>query len=141
MTKDIRKMIIDAVYGEGANASPEVKAMIASTILNRMSANRPKEFGKDVEEILQKGYYAVKNPNEPYKEAVSGKFLSELSKRAYQESSDIVDNLMSGKTPKHQALFYFKPPEEIPLRKNPKKFNFDYVKPLGQVGEYNVYTY
>ena len=139
MNEELKRMITNAVYGEGADASSEVKAMIASTIINRMEANRPKEFGKDVPEILNKGYYAVSNPNEPYKQAISGNIQDELSKRAYKETEDVVESVLGGN--KQKGMFYFTPDEEVKLRPNPKKFNFNMVKPVGKVGKYNVYSY
>jgi len=132
--------IKQAVYGEGAGADDATMKMMAQSIINRANSGRSKEFGGNVPEILKKGYYAVRNPNEPYKQAISGEFPDTQSKAAWGRASKLVDIAMSEPdSGKHQ--FYFKPEEEVKLRKNPKAFNFNAVKPMGQQGGYNLYGY
>jgi len=70
--------------GEVSGQPYETKVRVASTALNRLSANNPKEFGSSMPEVLQKGYYAVSNPNTPYKQAVSGNFPDEASQNDFK---------------------------------------------------------
>lgn len=129
-----------AVYGEGASTDDATMKMIAQSIINRAKSGRSGEFGGNVNEILKKGYYAVKNPNTPYKQALSGKFPDVQSKAAWGRVQKLVDIAMSEENSgKH--LFYFKPEEEVKLRKNPEKFDFKMVKPMGKQGGYNLYGY
>lgn len=132
--------IANAIFGEAANQPFEVKKMVGSTIVNRMKANRPQEFGFNVPEILQKGYYAVSNPNEPYKQAVSGKFPDKKSEDSYKEALQVASGLIRGTIEPDKGHFYFTPKEEKKLRKK-KSFNFDLVKSAGSAGGYNIYSY
>jgi spore germination cell wall hydrolase CwlJ-like protein len=135
------KQIADIIYGEAADQKPEVMKMVGSTIINRMTSGRATEFGVVPEEIGKKGYYAVINQNEPFKQAVSGKFKDGVAEEAYKKVYAIASGLYKGTIPLQKGQFFFKPDEESKLRKNPKKFNFKEVKNEGQVGDYNVYGY
>ena len=113
------------------------------SILNRLKSGKVKEFGRTIPEILDKGYYAVKNNNVPYKEALSGKFNNPLSQSAWKETQQVYNDIMKNRD-FGNAMFYFLPNEisNIMSSKNGKKiFNFSKVVPLGQVGEYSVFTY
>jgi len=130
-------------YGEAANQPYEIKKMVMQSILNRLKSGKVKEFGRTIPEILNKGYYAVKNKNVPYKEALSGKFNNPLSQQAWSETQKVYNDIMKNQD-FGNAMFYFKPSEisTIQSSKNGKKiFNFSKVVPLGQVGEYQVFTY
>ncbi len=128
-----------AVYGEAAGSDDDTMKMIAQSIINRANSGRGKEFGETIPDILNKGYYAVKSPNTPYKQALSGEFPDTQSKAAWGRAQKIVDIVLSEpETGGHQ--FYFTPEEEENLR-NKKSFNFDLVKPMGQKGKFNLYGY
>jgi len=130
-------------YGEAANQPYEVKKMVMQSAINRLLSGKTKEFGRTIPEILNKGYYAVKNKNKPYTEALSGKFNNPLSQEAWKETQQVYNDIMKNRD-FGNAMFYFKPQEveNIMSNKNGKKiFNFSKVVPLGTVGEYSVFTY
>ena len=138
---DELKKLTNLIYGEGASADYDTRVMMGSSALNRLEANRVKEFGSTLDEVGQKGYYAISNPNVPYKQALSQKFPDEKSETAYKESMAIASGLLRGKIERAPGMFYFTKKEVAKLKKTPKKFNFKAVKRVGDVGDYQVYTY
>lgn len=134
-------LLANIIYGEAADQKPEVMKMVGSTVLNRADSGRAQEFGSTIDEIGRKGYYAVINQNEPYKQASMGKFKDDVAKEAYKQAYVIASGLYKGTIERQQGHFFFKPDEEKKLRKNPKAFNFKQVKGVGTVGDYNVYSY
>jgi spore germination cell wall hydrolase CwlJ-like protein len=131
--------IKQAVYGEGASTDDATMKMIAQSIINRANSGRSKEFGATVPDMLKKGYYAVSNPNEPYKQATTGNFPDTQSKAAWGRASKLVDIAMSEPdSGKHQ--FYFTD-DEINRQKKKKSFDFSKVKSTGRVGNYETYGY
>jgi len=131
--------ISQAVFGEGAGADPEFQKMVTQTILNRIRSGRKKEFGANTQEVLYKGYNAVKNPNEPYKTITGGEPLDPSSKRAYGQIEGLVNAIVADKD-YGNAMFYFTPEEEEGLKAK-KAFNFNAVKPTGMVGKFRTYGY
>lgn len=113
--------------------------MVAQSAVNRLRSGRSKEFGGSMEDVLSKGYYAVKSPNVPYKQALSGVFSDAPSKKAWDETQSIVQDVLT-KQDYGQAMFYFTP-KEIEKLKSKKAFNFDVVKPTGTVGGYETFGY
>lgn len=124
------------VYGEGADQPYDVMKMMAQSAFNRALSGRKREFGKTIQDVLNKGYYAVKNRNKPYSQAVSGKFEDELSQKAWAQAQQVVNDIITNND-YGDVLFYFTP-EEI---KNMKGFKFNLVKPVGEVGKYKLFTY
>ena len=136
------KELAAIIHGEGASTKADVKTMIGSSVLNRLDAERYEEFGASMEEIGQKGYYAAKDGTTLYQNAKEGNFPDDMSEKSYKESYAIASGLIKGTIPRHDAMFFFTPPEETKLRKKGKKhFNFDLVKSQGEVGDYNTYSY
>lgn len=133
--------LTNLIYGEAANQSPEVMKMIGSTAVNRMNSGRTKEFGFNLDEIARKGYYAVSNPNEPMKEALSGKFRTPESENKYKQAMSIASGLLRGTIEPDKGMFYFTPDEIKKLKKTPKVFNFKAVKSVGKSGGYEVFDY
>jgi hypothetical protein len=133
--------IAKAVHGEGAGASKEFRKMVASTILNRIESGRTKEFGSSLPEVLQKGYYAVSNPNTPYKEASSMKFKDKASENSFKETLQLVSGLIKGTIERDKGLFYFNQKELARLKKNPKAFDLSKVKNVGGVDNFQVFDY
>jgi hypothetical protein len=133
--------IAKAVHGEGAGASKEFRKMVASTILNRADSGRGKEFGNSIPEILTKGYYAVSNPNEPYKEASSMKFKSKESENSFKETLQLVSGMMKGTIKRYPGLFYFNNKEITKLKKTPGVFDFKKVQDVGGVDNFRVFDY
>jgi len=130
-------------YGEVANQPYEVKKMVMQSILNRLRSGKTKEFGRTIPDILSKGYYAVKNKNVPYTEALSGKFNSPISQKAWKETQQVYDDIIKNKD-FGNAMFYFTPEEvsTIQSSKHGKKvFNFNKVIPSGRIGNYETFTY
>ena len=127
------------VHGEGAGADIDTRKMMAQSAINRLLSGRTKEFGGTMSDVLKKGYYAVKNPNAPYKQAVSGKFNDTPSKVSWGETKKIVEAVVGDKDyGKHQ--FYFTD-EEIEKLNKGKKFDFTKVKPMGSTGKYKLFGY
>lgn len=130
------------INGEGASSDFDTKVMIGSTAINRLKSQRLSEFGGTLPEVTQKGYYAVINKNEPYKQAVSGKFPDKIAEKAWKQSLSIASGLLKGTIELKQGQFFFTDKEESKLRKSGKKnFDFKLVKNVGKTGKYNVYSY
>ena len=127
------------VYGENVGQADDVLKMTIQSAINRLRSGKTKEFGGTMGDVLKKGYYAVRNPNVPYKESVSGKFSDVSSKAKFGAIKKLVDVIV-GDQDFGNAMFYFTPEEEIKLNKS-KGFNFKAVKPTGKVGQYNTYGY
>lgn len=142
VTPEELKAVVDMTYGENGSEDDDTIKMTASTAFNRLMAKRKKEFGGTMTEVLNatNAYYAIKDKkNKAYQQAVSGT-LDETGKRRYAEIDSQVRALYHDQK-FSPGMFYFKPPEEEKLRKTPKAFNFNAVKPTGKVGKYNVYSY
>lgn len=126
-------------YAENASEPNDVVKMTVQTALNRLRSGRGKEFGASMPDVLNKGYYAVKNKSPLYQQAVSGKFPDMQSKTRYADIVKLVEAIV-GDEDYGEAVFYFTPEEEEKLRKG-NKFNFKAVKPSGSVGKYRTYKY
>ena len=138
---DITKLAA-MIYGEAANQKPEIMRKIGSTAVNRLSAGRDEEFGSNMDEVLNKGYYAVRNPNEPYKHTMTGKFPDELSATQYKQALAIASGLIKGTITPDKGEFYFTKSELNKLKKKGRKaFNFDAVKKLDEFGDYQMFGY
>jgi len=133
--------LTNLIYGEAANQDAKVMKMVGSSAINRMKSGRTKEFGSTLEEIAQRGYYAVKNPNQPMKEAMSGKFGSPEAENKYKQAMSIASGLLRGTIEPDKGLFYFKKDEISRLKKTPKVFNFKAVRSVGKSGDYEVFDY
>lgn len=133
--------LANMIFGEAANQDYDTMHMVGSSAVNRLNANRQKEFGANLGEVLQKGYYAVSNPNEPYKQALSGKFKDDVSKNAYKRAFAISSALLKGTLKPKEGQFYFTDKEIKKLKKNPKSFNFKAVRETGKSGDYRVFSY
>lgn len=128
------------VYGENAGEDIATQKMTAQTAINRLRSGRTKEFGSTIPEVLQKGYYAVSKNSPMYQQAKSGNFPDVSSRAKFGEIKKLIESMVADQD-YGNAMFYFRPEEEDDLRKNPKKFNFNLVKPQGRVGVYNTYSY
>lgn len=129
------------INGEGASLDRDAKIMIGSSALNRLEAKRAEEFGSNLQEVLSKGYYAVSNPNTPYKQAISQQFPDKVSENSFKESLVIASGLIGGTIPKRSGMFYFTDKEINKFKKNPKLFNLKAVKEIDKVGNYRVFSY
>ena len=133
--------LTNLIYGEAADQKPDVMKMVGSSAVNRMKSGRTEEFGGTMDEIAQKGYYAVKNPNKPMQEAMSGKFGSPEAENKYKQAMSIASGLLKGTIEPDKGMFYFKKDEIAKLKKTPKVFNFKMVKSVGKSGDYEVFDY
>jgi len=133
--------LANMIYGEVANQDYNTMLKVGSTAINRLNSNRPREFGSNMQEVLQKGYYAVSNPNEPYQEAISGKFKSKEGENKYKQALAIASGLKKGTITPTKGVFYFTPKEIQKLKKNKKAFNFDLVEQVGETPIYKIYDY
>jgi hypothetical protein len=133
--------LANMIYGEGANQPVEVMKMMGSSAINRVQAGRAAEFGGDLPTVLQKGYYAVSNPNTPYKQAVEQKFPDQESETKYKQALSIASGLLRGTIKPDEGQFYFTDKEINKLKRNKKAFDFKKVKEVGKVGKYRVFGY
>lgn len=127
------------VYGEAAGSDEPTMRMIASSAINRLRSGRTKEFGGNLQKVLKKGYYAVSNPNQPYKQALSGSFNDDISKTKWTQAQNVISDLLQ-KQDFGQVQFYFTP-KEIENLKRTGGFNFSVVVPTGKVGNYETFAY
>ena len=142
----MKKAIQDMAYGEAAGSDNETTKMVIQSALSRYLSGRsdfsPKGGGT-IADLVKKGYYAVSNPNDPYKEATSGKFANVKSKARHAEIGTQLEAILGDKDySTDNAQFYFTPEEEARMRRQGSKvFDFSKVKPKGKVGIYNTYSY
>lgn len=135
----ITAQLANLIYGEVASEKSDTMEMVGSSALNRLEANKPEEFGATLEEVMNKGYYAVINNTDLYQQAITGKFPDKKSEDAYKKSLQIANGLIRGTIKRRKGHFYFKP-EEV---KKQKKAGFDFgaVEDYGVTGQYNVFGY
>jgi hypothetical protein len=122
------------INGEGASADFDTKVMMGSTAINRLKAQRLEEFGGTLPEVTQKGYYAVKNQNIPYQQAITGKFPDKKAENAWKQSLAIASGLIKGTIPVVEGQFFFKSKEK-------PKMNWKLLKEVGNTGGYKVFSY
>ncbi len=134
--------LTNALYGEVASEDRDTMIMVGSTMLNRLEANRPNEFGSTVPEVLQKGYYAVSNPNVPYRQAITRNFPDKNSENKYKQALAVMSGLKKGTIDRREGHFYFTDAEIKKMKRRKKKtFNFKLVEPRGEAGQYKVFGY
>jgi len=129
-----------AIYSEGASEDAEVMKMMGSSALNRLNSTRDSEFGSNLSEVLQKGYYGVRDNTELYQQAITGKFPDKASENKYKQALAIASGLLRGTIKPSKGEFYFTE-KEIQKMKKKKSFDFNQVKELGTVGKYRVFGY
>ena len=131
--------LTNTIYGEAAGASFDVKKMVGSSVINRLMSGKHQEFGASIPEIAQKGYYAVSQQNEPYKQAVQQKFPDKVSELAYKQSLAIASGLMKGTIKPDDAMFYFTKKEIAKQKK--VGFKFERTRETGSVDKYTTFSY
>ena len=137
MLKDAKKLA-DIIYAEAASEGIDTWHMIGSTVLNRMSSLRTKEFGKDLDEVIKKGYWG--KDSDLYKQAQDLRFPDNFSRKKYDAIYRVAEAMTEGKLKPKSGQFYFTP-EEVARLKEEGKFDFSQVRYLRPVGKYLVYTY
>jgi len=125
-----------AIYGEGASEDYETMIMIGSSALNRIDANRIQEFGATLDEVLNKGYYAVSQNSPMYQQAISGNFPDKASENKWKQAVAISSGLYRGTIERHPAQFFLKSKEE-----KRSGIDFKQLKKTGVVGKFNTYSY
>lgn len=126
------------IFGEvGGVKGEDAARMVGSTAINRLDSKRDKEFGIDMDEVLQKGYYAVKDKDplnkNPWLRATTTN-LSGMEANKYSKVLDVAHNLFNRiEKPSTSAEFYFKENEAKSLKKKLRK--------VGSEGEYGLYSY
>lgn len=142
MSNEDLDLLAAIIYGESAGESDTTKRLVGSTVINRLNSGRTAEFGETINEIGQKGYYAMSKNSPLFSQAISKEFPDKKSEQAYKESLAIASGLLKGTIKPDKGLFYFKDDEVEALKKKGKKvFNFDQVKTIGRTGKYNVFEY
>lgn len=130
------------IYGENASEDYDTMVMTGSTMLNRLDADRPKEFGSSVQEIARKGYYAVKDNSPTFQQAITGRFPDAQSEKKWKQALQIAYGLKTGSIDRVGGHFYFTDSEVKKLKAAGKKvFDFTQVKKIGRTGKYNVFSY
>ena len=141
MDATMKKAIQDMAFGEGASSDNDTVSMIVHSALSRYLSGRKEFGGPSIADVVKKGYYAVSNPNTPYKQATSGKFPDIKSKARYAEIGKLVDAITGDKSySKDKPQFYFTDKEIERLTKS-KGFDFSKVKAKGIQGKYKLYGY
>jgi spore germination cell wall hydrolase CwlJ-like protein len=125
--------IANLIYAENGSEDYDTMVMTGSSILNRVDANRPQEFGEDITDAMTKGYYAVSNNTPMFQQAAYQKFPDTKSEEAYKRALQVAYGLKNGTIERHKAQFFFKKGEATSLRKK--------LKPQGTVGKYQTYSY
>ena len=136
-----REKIVDAdvtnlanlIYAENGSEDYDTMVMTGSTLLNRVEANKPQEFGEDITDAMVKGYYAVSNNTDMFQQAAYQKFPDKQSETAYKKAVQVAYGLKQGTIERHPAQFFFKKGEASGLRKK--------LKSTGKVGKYDTYSY
>lgn len=125
--------IANTIYGENGGEDYETMVMTGSSLLNRVEAGKPQEFGEDITDAMWKGYYAVNQDSPMFQQAATQQFPDEKSANAYKQALQIAYGLKAGTIPRHKAQFFFKDGEAKSLRKK--------LKSTGKVGKYETYSY
>lgn len=88
------------IYGEGASEDFETMHMMGSTPYNRMKDN-PHRYGFTIQDVLLKPnqYYAVQNKNEPFMQAIQGKFPNEKAETKWKQAMQIAYGLKKWQQP------------------------------------------
>ena len=134
--------LANMIYGEAAGEDYDTMKMVGSSAINRYLSPRDKEFGGTIDQVLQKGYYAVNHPNTPFKQAVSQKFPDKKSLEAYKRAYAIASGLIKGNIKRDNVHFYFTEDEIKKLEKAGKrKFDFKQVKETGKLKKYRLFSY
>lgn len=133
------------IYAESGGEDYDTMKMVGSSVIKRLQSGRIKEFGENIQDVINSTaspYYSVTEKSPLLLEAQSGKFKDKMSEDAFKRSYAIASGLIKGTIKPDNVMFFFKPEEEIKLRKKGSKvFNFSYVHPTGKIGKYNLYSY
>jgi spore germination cell wall hydrolase CwlJ-like protein len=142
MAREETIRLANMIYGEVGSLDEETMAKVGSTMFNRMNAGREQEFGLSQMDVLRKGYNAVKDSNDPYTWATTGKFPNKDEEGRYKKALQVAYGLEMGSIPIQEGMFFFTPKEEARMRKQGKKvFDFSQVRKVGNDKNYNYYSY
>lgn len=133
--------LAQTLYGEFAGVQDKAQqrqymTMGASAAQNLFNQKEYKNLDWDT--YLYKRFNAVKDMNQPYKEALSGKPSNEDAwKRAMQVSFGVTNGLIKN----DDTQFYFTPKEYKSIAGTPALPNPDQLQKVSTVGQYNTYRY
>ena len=136
--------LAQTLYGEFAGVKdPKLQhdymAMAASAASNLYGK---KEYKKDNwDNYLYKRFDAVKYQNQPYKEALSGRFDSPQKERAWKKAMQVAFGVTNGLIQKNDAEFYWTPKEYKKIAGGPALPNPDLLEKTGSLGQYDLYRY
>ena len=123
------KMIASAGYGENRGQGEGAMMHTISSVYNRFGQRE--WANKSVPEVLQDGFYAVKDAasgkNSGFSDAMNGKFKSEADENEYKKWFVKTAAINRGTIEPTDTQFYFKQPEINRLVKN-KGFDFSKVE-------------
>lgn len=132
------------LYGEFAGVKDkqlqkEYMIMAASAAHNTYGKG---EWAKDDWDThLYKRFDAVRLQNQPYKQALSGKFTGKDEEMAWKRSMQIAYGVKSGTIEKAPGQFYFTKDEYKKIAGTPALPNPDQLQKVRSLGQYDVYAY
>lgn len=126
------------VYGEMGSEDINHWQMAASAFFNRLGQREWASLSPM--EVLESGFYAVSNKNDPYTWAISKKFPNKQEEDRFKEIFALVNAMVRGKKEILPNQFFFTK-KEINSLKRKKKFNFNQVEPVGKIGKYHLFKY
>jgi hypothetical protein len=81
--------LANLIYAENASEDFDTMWMTGSSVIKRMQANKPIEFGSNIPEISLKGYKSVQNNTPLFQQAFTMNFPDEKSKQKYLKAMQI----------------------------------------------------
>jgi hypothetical protein len=136
--------LAQTLYGEFAGVKDtklqgDYMTMAASAAHN---LHGKREYKKDDwDTYLYKRFDAVQGQNQPYKEALQGKFDTPDKERSWKKSMQIAYGVTAGTIAKNSAEFYFTPKEYKKIAGGPALPNPDQLEKTGSMGQYDLYRY
>jgi hypothetical protein len=133
--------LAQTLYGEFAGVKDrdlqrQYMVMGASSAHNLFNQKEYKDL--DFDTYLYKRFNAVKDMNQPYREALSGKFSDEM---AWKRAMQIAYGTTNGLIKNDNTQFYFTPQEYKSIAGTPALPNPDQLQKIGSVGQYHTYRY
>lgn len=135
--------LAQTIYGEFAGVKDkklqqDYMTMGASSAVNTFGKREWKNDDWDTN--LYKRFDAVKGMNEPYKQALSGKFEDPQSQYSWKKAMQVAFGVMNGHIQNDGTQFYHTPDERKAQEAN-KAFDYSQVNDLGTTGQYERYSY
>lgn len=139
--------VASMVHGEMAGKDKKFKRMAISSFINRI--NTREWEGKTTKQILEGGYDAVQNRNEPFTQATTKNFPDEKSENEFKKDLALVSSMFRGKGEKYNNQFFLTDDEVKDQKRlyretdGERGMNFDLLEKTerGKLGKYNLFKY